>query len=49
MELTLFDCYITDVRGEISLSRQHAQGPSQQGVTKDDAYQQFMKEMQGLL
>lgn len=39
----------TDIRGEAALARQQAQGPAQPGVTKDDAYQQFMREMQGLL
>lgn len=41
--------HIADIRGEIALTRQQAQAPSRQGVTKDDAYQQFMREMEGLL
>lgn len=31
------------------LIRHQSQGPPKQGVTKDDAYQQFMREMEGLL
>lgn len=39
----------SDMRGDIAMARQQAQGLPQQGVTKDDAYQQFMREMEGLL
>ncbi|KAK3925665.1 Protein EARLY FLOWERING 5 [Frankliniella fusca] len=39
----------SDIRGDIAMARQQAQGLQQQGVTKDDAYQQFMREMEGLL
>lgn len=45
----VFHFFSLDLRPEMLMARQHQQGPMPPGRTKDDAYQQFMREMEGLL
>lgn len=44
-----FPSFFPDLRPEMLMARQHPPGPMPPGRTKDDAYQQFMREMEGLL